>query len=309
MGVKLPAWAEELRNRYLAGEASMFLLHGNVRDLQCWEGEDGKREWLDLRSFLERFLERTRDVTVYYNVSQGLQFPEQAAGAGCSGASSTASRQLRGDDKLAVEPPRHRIADAIPVIEDLVTDPAHSSGVIVDYFEMIAPQRRRRLHGRTMTRRISWRCSVGRPIRRSCRRTTWSSWCASTSPTYRAGLPASAQLATIQVRVSRSSRIAGRDFLGRPGPVSEVDLKMEVGRVGEDDRGACRWSRFATSCAPRRSPKDPVTFSRRCLHRKKEIIEQECHGLVEFIPPRHDFSARGRHGANQARSCARLRTP
>ena len=28
----LPAWAEDLRRRYLRGEASMFVLHGNVYD-------------------------------------------------------------------------------------------------------------------------------------------------------------------------------------------------------------------------------------------------------------------------------------
>ena len=30
----LPPWAGTLRDRYLSGEASLFLLHGNVRDLQ-----------------------------------------------------------------------------------------------------------------------------------------------------------------------------------------------------------------------------------------------------------------------------------
>ena len=31
---QLPTWARELRERYLAGEASMFLLHGNVREIR-----------------------------------------------------------------------------------------------------------------------------------------------------------------------------------------------------------------------------------------------------------------------------------
>jgi SpoVK/Ycf46/Vps4 family AAA+-type ATPase len=34
--------------------------------------------------------------------------------------------------------------------------------------------------------------------------------------------------------------------------------------------------------------KDPIDFADIGL-RKKKIIEQECHGLVEFVPPRHDF--------------------
>ena len=34
-----PAWAEELRRRYLRGEASQFVLHGNVFDLVEYGGE------------------------------------------------------------------------------------------------------------------------------------------------------------------------------------------------------------------------------------------------------------------------------
>ena len=29
----LPSWAEDLRRRYVRGEASMFVLHGNVYDV------------------------------------------------------------------------------------------------------------------------------------------------------------------------------------------------------------------------------------------------------------------------------------
>src|SRR5690606_22597532 len=73
----LPPWAEELRQRYLAGEASLFLVHGNVRDLHAWDDGSGRKQWLDVRGFLEAFFARTREVTAYYNVSQGLQFTDR----------------------------------------------------------------------------------------------------------------------------------------------------------------------------------------------------------------------------------------
>ena len=55
----LPGWAADLRDRYLSGEASLFLVHGNVRDLHPWR-VDGGVEYLTLRAFLERFLARIR---------------------------------------------------------------------------------------------------------------------------------------------------------------------------------------------------------------------------------------------------------
>ena len=136
MSNPLPAWAEKLRNRYLAGEASLFLLHGNVRDLQPWTNDDGSVEWLDLRGFLMKFLERTRDVVCTYNVSQGLDF----GGKGQKRLFRSivdAQRMLRGQDRMGSLP--STATEVIPVVEALLTDPTHSSAVIMDYFEMIAP--------------------------------------------------------------------------------------------------------------------------------------------------------------------------
>ena len=71
---QLPNWADQLRDRYLAGEASMFLLHGNVRDLFAWEEPDGTLRYLPLRAFLEKFLSRSKDIVLYYNCSEGIEF-------------------------------------------------------------------------------------------------------------------------------------------------------------------------------------------------------------------------------------------
>ena len=53
-----PSWAEELRRRYLRGEASQFILHGNVHDQILHEGE-----LYGLSDYLTKvFLEKSRDV-------------------------------------------------------------------------------------------------------------------------------------------------------------------------------------------------------------------------------------------------------
>ena len=281
MGVKLPPWAEELRNRYLAGEASMFLLHGNVRDLQCWEEEGGERSWLDLRGFLERFLQRTRDVTVYYNVSQGLQFPDKQQSR-LFRSIVDGRRQLRGDEKLRNLPVA--ATDAIPVIEDLVTDPAHSSGVIVDYFEMIAPNAD-----------VAFMVHEDKANLVALQR--WSSdpafmstdnlvilVCEHLSDVSRR-VTGSAQLATIQIPFPE---LEERDTFIENQDMSDVNLQMDAEVLGKMTAGLSlvQIRNILRSAA---LTKEPVTFAEISV-RKKEIIEQECHGLVEFIPPRHDFS-------------------
>ena len=65
----VPAWAEELKHRYLAGEAIQFLLHGNVHDLVAYEGE-----FVTLREFLTRGLLASKDVVIFFDPSEGLTF-------------------------------------------------------------------------------------------------------------------------------------------------------------------------------------------------------------------------------------------
>ena len=74
----LPSWAEDLRRRYLRGEASMFVLHGNVYDVVVHEGR-----LLGLTRFLTDVLLRdNKDAIAVYNMATGPRFAKRAAGAG-----------------------------------------------------------------------------------------------------------------------------------------------------------------------------------------------------------------------------------
>ena len=69
----LPIWAEDLRKRYLRGESSMFILHGNVFDVVL---NDGKM--LGLTEFLtDVLLKDSRESIVAYNLSSGARFPKR----------------------------------------------------------------------------------------------------------------------------------------------------------------------------------------------------------------------------------------
>ena len=62
-----PAWAEDLRRRYLRGEASMFVLHGNVYDVVLCN-----RRMMALTEFLtDVLLKDSKETIAVYNVEIG----------------------------------------------------------------------------------------------------------------------------------------------------------------------------------------------------------------------------------------------
>src|SRR5689334_44861 len=71
----LPPWTEELKRRYLRGEALQFVLHGNVNDLVLSGGK-----FIRMADFLsEVLLAPSKDVVVQYNVATGVKFAKKRA--------------------------------------------------------------------------------------------------------------------------------------------------------------------------------------------------------------------------------------
>ncbi|MEP6925893.1 MAG: AAA family ATPase, partial [Pyrinomonadaceae bacterium] len=67
--IELPDWAEELKKRYLRGEASLFVLHGNVYDTIFYDGKQ-----LSLTDFLVcAILKPSKDLVGIYNISTGFR--------------------------------------------------------------------------------------------------------------------------------------------------------------------------------------------------------------------------------------------
>jgi AAA+ superfamily predicted ATPase len=71
----LPKWADEMRRRYLRGEASIFVLHGNVYDTVISDGRV-----VTLTEFLGNvLLDQSKDTIAVYNVATGVRFLKRAA--------------------------------------------------------------------------------------------------------------------------------------------------------------------------------------------------------------------------------------
>lgn len=69
----LPSWAAEIKQKYEAGEASQFLLYGNVYDLVPF-----RQEFVWPRDFLIRALSGGKELVVTYNLSEGIGFANAA---------------------------------------------------------------------------------------------------------------------------------------------------------------------------------------------------------------------------------------
>ena len=275
----LPSWAAELRTRYLAGESSMFLLHGNIRDVYPWT-EDGRTSYIDVRTFFENFLLRTRDIVVHYNISQGMVFPSPAHEKLFQRAID-ATRAKQGRDRLDMIPRTPGIA--VPLIEELITNYNQPSGVIIDFFEMIAPNGD-----------VSFMGDQERANLVTIQR--WTSDPAFLS-TDNLVILLTEHLSDISRRIVASPQLA---TVAVPFPTLEERLafvQAEAGDVAMDMTeqqlakvtAGLSLIQIRSLLRGARQTGEAISF-RTVSRRKKVIIEQECHGLVEFVDPEHDFS-------------------
>jgi SpoVK/Ycf46/Vps4 family AAA+-type ATPase len=114
----MPLWADDLRRRYLRGESSMFVLHGNVYDAVV---NDGKL--ITLTDFItDVLLKDTRETIAVFNLATGVRFTKRAAAVG-------------NLDELLLESGKER---ALAALERLLVQSMRAA-VVVEYAEAVAP--------------------------------------------------------------------------------------------------------------------------------------------------------------------------
>ena len=69
-----PPWAEELARLYFSGTSALFVIHGNVHDLVwCEDGPGGAASYIGVPEFLATRVFGTWDVVLQYDLGQGLR--------------------------------------------------------------------------------------------------------------------------------------------------------------------------------------------------------------------------------------------
>ncbi len=69
----LPDWAEEMRKVFRSGAVTQFMIHGAIFDLVPYTGPDGKTQLLGLKQFLEDVMLQPFDVVVRYDRATGIR--------------------------------------------------------------------------------------------------------------------------------------------------------------------------------------------------------------------------------------------
>jgi AAA+ superfamily predicted ATPase len=74
----LPNWAEEMKNLFKSGSVSQFIVHGNIFDVVPVSDASGPR-LLSVRSFLEEIMFASYDVVLHYDRGRGIRAARNAS--------------------------------------------------------------------------------------------------------------------------------------------------------------------------------------------------------------------------------------
>ena len=316
----LPVWADDLRRRYLRGEASMFVLHGNVYDVVIQQ-----KLMLSLTEFMtDVLLKESKDTIAVYNVATGVRFAKRAS-------------DVTNIEDLLLAPDKARVFAAL---ERLLVG-ATKTAVIIEYAEAVAPAGDPSFQGDADRAAIVTlhRWSALPEIERGDNVVLLI---VENLPDLAPKIVSNPKVAVVEVpmpdRETRKSaalladsRLTERDaeryaditaglkaiqissILTPPPPAEEESAAREafiVSLLGGGPDAAQRAHKLAaltahlsrdeikklpapTAAAPAPDESIPTPADRLIAERKREILERECFGLVEFVEPAHGFEVVG----------------
>jgi SpoVK/Ycf46/Vps4 family AAA+-type ATPase len=133
-----PEWAQHFAKQYLSRTLNQFVLHGNVHDLVP-AGENGKKNFTRLKTFLADDFFGARDIVIFYDRSSGIYFrdleTQKDFNLALSGRDTIAGTEY--SKKLPKDP-----VGAFSVLEQyfrIRLDQKKSIALIVDFAETIVP--------------------------------------------------------------------------------------------------------------------------------------------------------------------------
>jgi transitional endoplasmic reticulum ATPase len=308
----LPQWAQSLREKYLAGESSTFVLHRNVFDIFLVDGQ-----FMDLRTFLTgKFVQETKSTVVEISAEFGVQCLKGKVDLDTSGdflaQLHSLERHLRVSHGTAIYVP---YADALMPGDDggFVSSEDRKVGTLFHRWSLD--------RGMIATDNITFIVveTLG-SLSQSLLSNPKVSAIEIPMPDLKTRGEAVRQLSP-QLSDKQVDLYAGRMAGLRTVQIESLMRASADSAMSEPERRALilsllngspdaeeRASRFAgitagmtaqeitkfvepTKQLPSVNPDDDVLA---LIHaRKRELIEKECAGLIEFVEPKHGLSAVG----------------
>jgi SpoVK/Ycf46/Vps4 family AAA+-type ATPase len=275
----MPGWAEELARKYLAGESSHFLLHHNIYDLIR-----SRNGYVSLLAYLQREMLGSKRI-VLYNRSEGITFDSEETMRAFIAQQRVADPLL--DFKTPAQIPRDP-ARALPMIERFLYFSDHVA-VAINFLETIFP-----------AGEIGYMSADDRNTLVALQR-----WL--TSPRFletdNMVILIAESLSDVHPRVRENSRLATikvqypdeaqrleyiKDFLAAY-PIEKFGMTQE--HLAALTSGL-NFVHLRSLLSAARESDDGLTFDD-VRAKKKEIIEAECAGLIEFVTPRHGLDSVG----------------
>lgn len=289
----LPRWAQKLAQKYYTKTVATFLLYGAVRDLQPLTQEDGSRGYGTIKTFLAEELFGGRDHVIFYDRSSGIR-------ASSPETQKDLQRAMTGYDAMygtdyAKSLPRDP-GRALQILENFLRirlSEGKSMALIIDFAETLVPG------GEMSHLSAEDRFVVA----------TLDKW--AHDPNFLSNdisvVLLAENLADISPRISRNPYVAPIEL---PLPTEEerldyVRYKLEgkklqsvsdvpLAALAKMTAGLSRINldRVLTEAIER----DIRITTEQLKEKKKEIIQAECHGLLEFIEPNNNLDSVAGHG-------------
>jgi ATP-dependent 26S proteasome regulatory subunit len=276
---QLPAWAGKMARKYYAGEASHFLLYNNIYDLV-----HSGSEYISLPNYLQRELVGTKHL-VTYNRSEGLRF-------GSPEAERAFHAQLRVADPLLGREALRQVpkdpSRALPLIEHFLLY-GDQVAVMINFLDTIIP-----------AGDISYMSGEDRTNLVALQR-----WITSSRLLRKDNIVIliAESLAEVHPRIRQNSRLVAIEipypddaerlefirYLRTQLPQLESEISDE--QVAHLTSGLNRV--HLNSLFRGAATESGGLTSERVRQKKKELIEAECVGLVEFVQPRFGLEAVG----------------
>ncbi|MEW6126177.1 MAG: ATP-binding protein [Acidobacteriota bacterium] len=277
---QLPAWAQLMAKKYYAGEASHFLVHGNIYDL-VKSGTD----YISLLNYLQLELVGSKNL-VTYNRSEGIKF-------GSHEAERAFTMQLRvadpaGSRDLLRQLPKDP-ARSIPLLEHFLLY-GEQVAVIINFLDTIIP-----------AGDVSYMSGDDRTNLVSLQR-----WITSSRLLRKDNIVIliAESVSEIHPRIRQSSRLAAIEI---PYPNDSERLEyiryqkeqlpnLKLDNVTDEQlslmTSGLNRVHLSSMLRSAASEEDGLTLDK-IRRKKKELIEAETVGLVEFVHPRHGLDAVG----------------